>query len=99
MLPQGKGAKARRGLPRDYESGTVQAIFHASPFEMGEVCGDVVIAHFGSVFVAGLEEADTARRLYPRDACLNEKVRKWGPVHFAMMLESARGAPPTTVFV
>ena len=98
MLPRGKGANARRGLPRDYESGNVQAIFHASPFEMVGFAPPrgVVIAPFGSVFVAGLKEADTARRLYPRDPCLFGKIDKWGPVHFAMMLEaSGVGVPPT----
>ena len=55
------------------------------------------IVRFGSVFVAGLEEADTARRLYPCDLFLHNKIRKWGQVHFAMMLEASARAvfPPS----
>jgi hypothetical protein len=83
-----------RDLPIDYESGNVQAIFHASPYEMSAAQRTAPwhghIVRFGSVFVGGLEEADTARRLYPRDLFLHGKIRKWGPVHFAMMLEAAQ---------
>jgi hypothetical protein len=83
-----------RDLPLDYESGNVQAIFHASPYEMGGLVAPWHgrIVRFGSVFVAGLEEADTARRLYPCDLFLHNKIRKWGHVHFAMMLEAAGAA-------
>ena len=50
------------------------------------------IVRFGSVFG---EEADTARRLYPCDLFLHNKIRKWGQVHFAMMIEaSARAVFP-----
>ena len=77
-----------RSLPGDYQCGNVQAIFHASPFEM-PAAFPAVIAHFGSVFVAGLEEADTARRLHPRDPHIRDKISKWAPVHFAMMLEAS----------
>jgi hypothetical protein len=89
-----------RDVPLDYESGNVQAIFHASPYEMSAAQRTGAfgtpwhgrIVRFGSVFS---EEADTARRLYPRDPDLHNKIRKWGQVHFTMMLEaSARAVFP-----
>jgi hypothetical protein len=45
---------------------------------------------FGSTFVAGLDAPEFARRRYPRDADLCNRMREWAPYHFLMMLEAHR---------
>jgi len=47
-------------------------------------------AEFGSTFIAGLDAPDVARRRYPRDTDLRNRMREWAPFHFQMMLEAHR---------
>ena len=80
--------------------GNLQAIFHASPFEMGSKRAGGYggfVARFGSTFSHSVSlprtEAEIAGRMYPRDfhvmGYAHDRVRAWAPYHFAMMVEAS----------
>ncbi len=81
--------------------GNLQAIFHASPLEMGSKRAGGYggfVARFGSTFSHSVSlprtEADIAGRMYPRDfRVMHDHVSAWAPCHFVMMVEASLFPP------